>query len=442
MESLEKIEKNQAYSNIELNRIIEANTMSREDANLLTQMVYGVTQHKLTLDFYLEAYLKPGKKIESWVRQILRLSIYQALHLDRIPDHAIIDEAVKIAKKKGHKGTGNFVNAVLRNFQRDHQKNQLRKFEEIKDPLAYLEAKYSLPKVILEELIHDIGKEETEKVAAAFLKQPHASVRVNEKYISRQDALEELKDEGFDVEKSQVSSVGIRAEKGQFAQSKLFQKGWITIQDETSMLVAEALEVEAHHEVLDACAAPGGKTTHIANYLSDEEGGHVLAADIHDHKLKLIEENAKRQGFTSLVTPIKMDAKEASARLEHESFDRILVDAPCSGIGLLRRKPDIKYSKTKEDFLRLQHIQLEILNGVAPLLKTGGILVYSTCTIIRKENEDTIQKFLEEHPKFKVRHIELKESVIQAGSSGYIKIYPHEHETDGFFISALEKIKE
>lgn len=439
MESLEKIEKNQAYSNIELNRIIEASTLSREDAGLLTQLVYGVTQHKLTLDFYLAAYIKSGKKIESWVRQILRLSIYQALYLDRIPDHAIVDEAVKIAKEKGHKGTGNFVNAVLRNFQRDHQKDNLRKFEEIKNPLIYLETKYSLRKAIVEELVQDIGKEKTEKVADAFLKQPHASVRVNEKYISRQDALGKLKAEGFDVQKSQVSSFGIRAEKGPFAQSELFQKGWITIQDETSMLVSEALQVEAHHQVLDACAAPGGKTTHIANYLSEEEGGHVLAADIHDHKLQLIEENAGRQGFNSLITPIKMDAKEAADRLKHETFDRVLVDAPCSGIGLLKRKPDIKYSKTKEDFIRLHQIQIEILKGVAPLLKTGGILVYSTCTIIRKENEDTIQKFLEEHPEFKVKHIELKDSVIQAESSGYVKIYPHEYETDGFFISALEK---
>lgn len=440
VESLEKIEKDQAYSNIEINRIIEANELSREDARLLTQLVYGVTQHRLTLDFYLGAYLKKGKKVDSWVRQLLRLSIYQALYLDRIPDHAIVDEAVKIAKKRGHKGTGGFVNAVLRNFQRDHQKDQLRKFEELKDPLDYLEVKYSLPKVILEELIEDIGREETEKVAAAFLEEPHASVRVNERYISRQEALEELENEGFEVEKSQVSSVGIRAEKGQFSRSKLFQKGWITIQDETSMLVAEALDVKAHHQVLDACAAPGGKTTHIANYLSDQEGGHVLAADIHDHKLKLIEENAERQGFSPLVTPIKMDAKEAADKLDHEIFDRVLVDAPCSGIGLLRRKPDIKYNKTKEDFIRLQKIQLEILNGVAPLVKTGGILVYSTCTIIKKENEETIQKFLERHPEFRMTQIKLKESVIQAKPAGYIKIYPHERGTDGFFISALEKI--
>lgn len=437
MEVLDRVEKSQSYSNIELNHNLSASKLSPEDKALTSRLVYGVLQRKMTLDFYLSDFLSSKRKIESWVRQLLRLSTYQAVYLDRIPAHAIIDQAVQIAKERGHAGTGKFVNAVLRNLQRQ----ELKKLSSIKDPLDRLAISYSMPKELLKLLMDDYGDEQAKTMAQSFLEEPHASARVNLKHISQTQAIDSLKEDGWEAEPSPLSQWGIRMKQGHWVESRAYKKGWITVQDESSMLVAEAMAIDPHHQVLDACAAPGGKSTHIANYLDSEKGGRLLACDIHDHKIKLIQDNAERQGFSDVFSYQKMNAKEAVHQLQGQSFDRILVDAPCSGFGLLKRKPEIKYTKSVQDIKKLSQVQREILDGTAPLLKSNGILLYSTCTVFKEENDRVVANFLADHPEFSMHSLSLHsptKGLIQL--DGPLQILPQDFHTDGFFLCALEKI--
>ena len=263
------------------------------------------------------------------------------------------------------------------------------------------------------------------------------SARVDVRFLTRDEAIEALAEDGIEARESELSPYGIVADRGFLAGSELFQNGWLTIQDESSMLVAQALQIEPGQKVLDACAAPGGKTTHIAALLQDS--GSVTALDIHEHKLKLVQENAERLRVTDRIVTKELDARKAAETFESESFDRILVDAPCSGLGLMRRKPDIKYQKRAEDFMQLSKIQLDILNSCAPTLKKGGIMVYSTCTVAPEENQQVIEKFLNEHADFEKIDLSLDSKVQQAIQDQMLILYPEMFMTDGFFICAMQK---
>lgn len=433
---LDKIEKNQAYSNLLVNQSIQKYQLEAREIPLLTELVYGSLQNKYALDFQLANYIKPNQRLDSWVKQLLRISIYQFIYLDSIPDHAIINESVELAKRMGHQGIGKMVNGVLRNFQR----NGKRSFSEIKGMNERISIQYSLPLWIVDELVKSYGIDQTIAIAKSFHQRPKNSVRVNLSQISRLEAIERLTKEGYKARPSSLSSFGIIIDKGNPAKSVLFDQGLITIQDETSMLVGESLSVQKHHQVLDACAAPGGKTTHIADYLQVSEGGLVTALDIHKHKIQLIQENASRQNQTDLVVAKQADARQVNQFFPSQSYDRVLVDAPCSGMGLMRRKPDIRYSKEKEDVLRLKEIQQKILEETAKLLKIGGRLVYSTCTILPDENEQTIQDFLNKNMHYSVVHTTYKNEAVNAYRGQYgLTILPQYFDTDGFFIAVLER---
>lgn len=435
MQILEKVEKSGSYSNLLLNEAIQKNQLSPADARLMTELVYGVLQRKLTLDYYMAAFLKKNQKVDSWVKSLLRLSIYQMAFLDRIPVHAILFEAVEIAKKRGHAGISKFVNGVLRTADR----KGFPAVEDIADPVERLSIQYSFPKWMIESFVQELGEEETAALGESLLMPSHSSARVNTKMISMQEALDVMEEEGFFVQQSELSPEGIVSESGHFASSVLFKEGKLTIQDETSMLVAPALQVEPHHQVLDACAAPGGKTTHIASFLSKEAGGNVTALDLHKHKVKLIEENAERLHVGNVVKGLEQDARKVGETFVDETFDRILVDAPCSGLGLMRRKPDIRYTKKPQDLNQLHQIQVDILNNVAPKLKSGGLLVYSTCTITKEENQQTVEAFLREHKDFEQEEVFVQGPARNCLEDDNLVIYPHDFESDGFFISALRK---
>lgn len=437
MSILEKTEKNHSYSNLLLNEAIQKNNLTSADARLLTELVYGVLQRKLTLDYYLSDFLSEDKKVDIWVKNLLRLSIYQMIYLDKIPAHAILFEAVEIAKKKGHIGVSKFVNGVLRNAERKGFKS----LEVLEDPIERLSIEISMPKWLVKKFVDEIGLAETKELGEAILNPSHASARVNEKFLSVAEAVEALEEEGFDVRASEVSPVGVISNGGHFASSPLFQSGQLTVQDETSMLVAPVMQIEPHHQVLDACAAPGGKTTHIASYLSAAAGGKVTALDLHSHKVKLVQDNAKRLHVEEVVEGRTLDARKVADVFEDESFDRILVDAPCSGLGLMRRKPDIKYTKELQDLERLKEIQLAILSSVAPKLKVNGLLVYSTCTITKEENQGTVASFLATHTDFEKVSIAVNKNLEDNIHDQLLQIYPHDFGTDGFFISCLRKNK-
>lgn len=438
MEVLENVEKRRSYSNIELDSALKRNHLIPSDAGLLTELVYGVTQRKYTLDYYLEPFIRQPEEVEGWVRQLLRLSVYQFAYLDKVPSHALVNEAVEIAKFKGHEGTAGFINAVLRSVQR----KGLRSFEDISNPITRLSIQYSAPEWMIQKFTDEIGLTETEKLFSSLLTKSKASVRVNTQINTVEQAKEKLESEGFESSLSKISPVGLVSGSGHFASTSLFKEGGITIQDETSMLVAPAMQIQPNHHVLDACAAPGGKTMHIATYLSKEKGGNVTALDLHEKKLKLIIANAERLHVEHVVDMTAIDARKAAETFSTGTFDRILVDAPCSGLGLMRRKPDIKYTKTAEDIVQLAKVQGEILEAVSKCLKPEGLLVYSTCTITPEENEQVIAGFLENNPSFEAVDVYAPHLDAKNIKNGMVKIYPHNEQTDGFFIACLKKLAE
>jgi len=436
VETLEKVEKNNSYSNLALNQTIKNSELNQSDINILTELIYGVLQRKSALDYQLKGFIKNPKKIDNWVKQLLRISLYQMEYLDRIPDYAVINEAVDYAKARGHKGISGFVNGVLRNITR----SELASFEDIEPLAKRISIEQSLPEWLVVQFIDQYGEAETVDLAKSLNSKAKVSIRVNLSQISREDAKSQLAEEGFVTEESDLSPNGLISQSGLPVKSSLFTEGLITLQDETSMLVAASLQIEGHHKVLDACAAPGGKTTHIADYLDKEQAGQVTALDLHKHKVKLIEENAIRQNVNDKVDAGQMDARDVAEIFGEEIFDRVLVDAPCSGLGLMRRKPEIRYTKTQEDIDSLKKVQLAILDGVSKSVKKNGLLVYSTCTILEKENDEVVYEFLESHPEFRIKEVYTDYKLDKNKNEDFLTILPQYYDSDGFFISCLERI--
>ncbi|KRM59643.1 16S rRNA (cytosine(967)-C(5))-methyltransferase RsmB [Secundilactobacillus malefermentans] len=426
-----------AYSNLQLNNVINDHTLIPADVNLLTTIVYGVVQHRLTLDFYLAPFLKNPDKVEPWVRELLYTALFQELYLDRIPKRAIFNETIEIAKQRGHEGIRRFVTGVLHQMDR----TGLPDVATIKDPIERLVVTYSVPKWFINALIDQRGEEKALSILSKINQPANQSIRVNTVELSLDDAVRRLTEEGFEVRESIVSGTGLVVSGQPANQSTLFKNGQVTIQDESAMLPAESMQLDDQMWVLDACAAPGGKTTQIATYLSPEKGGKVTALDIHPHKIKLINQNAKRLHVQDQIEAVQLDARKVDEKFDDETFDRILVDAPCSGLGLIRRKPEIRYEKSLSDSQHLQKVQLDILNGVAPKLKTDGILVYSTCTILDEENKDVYTEFLRQNSNFRSVKVKTDKNLKLDRKTDYLEIFPDDFDSDGFFISAFQKVK-
>ncbi|MBE2975113.1 16S rRNA (cytosine(967)-C(5))-methyltransferase RsmB [Priestia megaterium] len=428
------IEKNQAFSNLLLNNSIQKRGIQGKDAGLLTEIVYGTIQRRDTLDYGLAPFLKNPKKLQPWVRVLLRLSLYQMVYLDRVPDRAILHEAVEIAKKRGHKGIASMVNGVLRNIQRSGTPS----LEEIQNPVERLAIETSHPLWLVKRWVEQYGLDKTRGICLANLMAPKQTIRVNSARFTQNEVKEALEKEGIVVEPGHFVEEALEVQKGNAAHTQAFREGMFTVQDESSMLVAHALGAEAEELILDSCAAPGGKSTHIAEQLKNS--GKVISLDIHDHKVKLIAQQAERLHLTN-IEPTVQDSRKAGEQFDKEMFDRILVDAPCSGFGVMRRKPDLKYTKTEQDVKQLARIQQDILNAVAPLLKKGGTLVYSTCTIDRDENGDVVTAFLAEHADFQKDETlaaRMPQKLKQNVKHGEIQLLP-DAQSDGFYIACLQK---
>jgi 16S rRNA (cytosine967-C5)-methyltransferase len=432
LEIIDAVEKNQSYSNLLLNQVIQKNKIEGPDVGLLTEITYGTLQRKYTLDFYLKPFLK--KKVEPWVQNLLRLSLYQMVYLDKIPDRAVIYESVEIAKRRSHRGISGMVNGILRSIQR----NGLPSLADIKDDVERLSIETSHPRWLVERWIEQFGLERTKEMCEINLLAPVQTARVNVTKTNREDVIQQLEKEGYIVQESPVLSEAIRSLKGNLVHSECFKKGFITIQDESSMIVADVLQIELNQSILDCCAAPGGKTTHIAEKLNGS--GNVVALDLHEHKAKLIKENADRLGLHNIET-IVMDSRKMGEHYQKGSFDRVLVDAPCSGLGVIRRKPDIKYVKTIHDIQALQNIQHAIIDEAAGLVKIGGLLVYSTCTVDKDENEGTVKYFLETYPSFEAYPLDVPPIIKQFVQHNMVQIFPQDFGGDGFFIACFRKIK-
>ena len=423
---LEDVFVNQAYSNIALNKHLKGSQLSAADKGLVTEIVYGTVARKLTLEWYLSHFIEDRDKLDNWLYILLLMSAYQLRFLDKIPDHAVVNEAVELAKVR-KKGSEKLVNAVLRRILREGWPDIATiKRKNKRDSIAY-----SLPVWLVSKLKEEYGEERAQAIFESLLVRNKASIRVTG--LSLKEEIKAL----LEAADSPLAATGLVKEQGHFAGHDLFVEGAITIQDESSQLVAPTLDLQGEERVLDACAAPGGKTAHMASYLTS---GKVTALDLYDHKLDLIQENAQRLGVADRVQTQKLDARKVHEFFEKDSFDKILVDAPCSGIGLLRRKPDIKYNKETADFTSLQEIQLEILGSVCQTLRKGGIITYSTCTIVSEENFQVVEAFLESHPEFE--QVKLEHECKDILKDGCILITPELYGSDGFFISQFRKISD
>jgi 16S rRNA (cytosine967-C5)-methyltransferase len=441
--ALTDIEEKQAYSNLELKHALEQAKLTRRDAALATELVYGTISRLNTLDWMLEQFLtRPLSKLESWVRNLLRLSFYQLSYLDRIPDRAVVHEAVEIAKAWGHKGISSMVNGVLR--------SRLRQPEKVSIPsdlpaVKRIALAYSHPEWMVKEWVQRFGEAEAEEMCAANNMPPVLSLRANALRVTRDELISQIEKQIADanVKPSMIAPEGVIAsDVGNIAELPAYTSGSCTVQDESSMLVARALAPESGMKALDMCAAPGGKTTHIAELMRNK--GEITALDVHPHKIQLIEANAFRLGI-SIIKSRQGDARTADELLAGQTFDRILVDAPCTGLGVIRRKPDIKWHKWQEDAQAISDIQYDILCTAARLLSEDGKMVYSTCTVQPEENEMLIRRFLAEHPEWEL-DASLAQDMPEALrekyttlAEGYMQILPHHFHTDGFFISRLKR---
>lgn len=439
LDVLTAVEQDKAYSNLLLNQALQKHHLERADAGLATEIVYGTIQRLNTIDYYLGTLVSKGLgKLQPWVRSLLRLSFYQLHYLDRVPDHAVVSEAVNIAKRRGHSGIFGMVNAVLRNAIR--RKDQWQLPQEL--PLAErIALQHSHPIWLVERWLRQLGAERTERICEANNVPPHVSIRTNPLKNSREELLRLLEESGHvDAAPSPLAPAGVIVNGGgNMALTPGYAEGLFTIQDESSMLVAEALAPAAGMTVLDCCAAPGGKTTHIAELMGDE--GVINACDIHEHKKQLIDAAATRLNLSSIRTMVA-DARELSKEFDAESFDRILLDAPCSGFGVIRRKPDLKWVKSEAEIKAIIKIQRELLEEVNTLLRPGGTLIYSTCTIEKEENEGNVMNFLQKHPEFELAPIVitgLPATLAESAQAGMLQIDPDEFHSDGFFIAKLRK---
>ncbi|KRN88583.1 16S rRNA (cytosine(967)-C(5))-methyltransferase RsmB [Ligilactobacillus ceti] len=432
VELLTKIEKQGTYSNLGLNQTIQKHNLSKKDVNLLTTLVYGVIQHQLTLEFWLKPFIKNPKKLQPWVKQLLYTALYQMQYLDKIPKRAIFNETIEIAKVKGHAGIRKFVTGILHTIDREG----LQDPNAIADPNERMSILTSTPLWLVQELTKEVGVAKMTTILESINQSPTQTVRYNRQLTSLDDLKPALEAEGFTIEESPVTPAALHLNGKFIPSSQAFAAGQIIIQDESAMLAVEAMDLQGDEAVLDACAAPGGKTTQIASYLTT---GQVTALDIHKHKVKLIAENAKRGQVADKVVAVNLDARESLTKFGAEKFDKILVDAPCSGIGLMRRKPEVKYEKTLADSQNLHRVQVGILNAVAPTLKKGGCLTYSTCTILAEENQAVIDEFLQQNPDFiQVKTPSLNNLKADRTELG-LTIYPDDYLSDGFFIASLQK---
>lgn len=423
LETIEAVFKDGAYSNLKINEVLNRETLSISDRGLYTALVYGTIQRKMTLDYYLKPFVKT--KIKGWVRRLLWMSLYQFLYMDKIPTHAIINEAVTIAKKRGGQQTGNTVNAILRRMTTE----PLPQISHIKNELERISIQYSMPLWIIKHWKTHFGLETAEIIAKEMLMPVPQTVRVNRTKATVQEVRQQLESEGYHVKQDAHIDVCLHVSNGSILQTALFKDGKISIQDKSSMFVAEILAPEQNDVILDSCSAPGGKACHTAEILGNT--GHVDATDIHAHKIDLIQHNIDKLGLVNMVAS-EHDATKPYDRM----YDKIIVDAPCSGLGVLRHKPEIKYMMSEKQVTAIVDIQLQILNNVAQHLKEGGTLVYSTCTIEQMENENVIYTFLKAHPEY---DFEPFQSPIDGKMVKTLQLLPQDLNTDGFFITKIKR---
>lgn len=426
------VQEHGAYANIALAENLKKNHFDEQERRFLTELVYGTVKAGESLDWIINRYSKrPTEKMPIFVRAILRLGIFQLFFLNRIPPSAVCNEAAELTKKYGHAGTVKFVNAVLRTASREPNRATMPETNVVE----YLSFRLQHPKWLIRRWLDAFGREETEKLCDFDNSPAVLSLRTNRLRIDRDSLLKLLRGEGAEAYPSEWVPEGVLCvEHHALDTSDALRKGFFQVQDESSMQVAYVLDPKPGDFVIDMCSAPGGKTTHLAERMNNQ--GNILAVDIHETKLARIKENARRLGISIIQTKC-LDARELGKHYP-EKADRVLADVPCSGLGVLRRRPDARWRKTESEINKLPTLQREILESAAHVLKPGGIVVYSTCTIEPQENEEVVQAFLETHKEFNLEmtgaYLPLKTS-----ENHMVQFYPQRDGIDGFFMARLRK---
>lgn len=420
LESLWRIEIKGEFAKKALDEALD-NPLSSLDKGLIMEIVYGVLRHRRRLDWIIEGQAdRDIEEIDPWVRNNLRMGTYQILFLERIPQWAAVDESVELAKFYGHTGAAGFVNGVLRNIIRNRDTIRYPSIDE--NPILHISILYSHPEWLVKRWVERFGIDETISLCKANNEIPPLTIRVNTLRIKREDLLSLLREEVEGAEPTSLSPYGIKI-KGftSIPELRSYRKGLFQVQDEGAQLIAPLLDPKKGERILDACAGPGGKATHMAEIMGDD--GEIIALDTDEKRLDLLRENVRRLG----INIIKLQKADSTKDLSYlGTFDRILVDAPCSGLGVLRRHPEGKWRKKEWIVREFQKIQLSILKNVSSLLRPEGRLVYSACSIEPEEGEEVIERFLKENIDF----------YLVAPS---LYIYPHIHGTDGFFAATIGK---
>ncbi len=424
------------YINLAADAIINSSGMSESDTALYTSLVYGVTERRITLDYIINAMaLKGGSHIEPRVRSILRLGLYQLVYMDKIPSHAAVNETVALCKNKGE---SSFVNAILRNYQRDGEKRVVFP-KESEDNVAFLSVSYSFPEWVCHSLIRDYGYDNAKGILDAFSsKAPAPTLRINTNKISVPEYKRLLDLHGISHSSTPYADSAVKLTQGaKISDLPGYDEGMFFVQDEASQISTMLLSPKAGELLIDVCSCPGSKSFGAAIDMKNE--GKIYSFDLHKNKLSLVLKSAQRLGINIIETR-EQNGKTPDSALFGRA-DRVICDVPCSGLGVMAKKPDIRY-KSEQDIEALAPLGLEILSKSALYLKAGGILLYSTCTLRQDENERTIERFLRDHPSFVLCPftVESKENgVPDIRSDGMLTLMPHIHETDGFFIAKMQR---
>ena len=432
-----EVNKEGQYSHLVIRSTLEKyQYLEKQERAFITRVCEGTLEYKLRLDYILNQFSTvPAEKMKPVIRELLRSSVYQILYMDSVPDSAVCNEAVKLARKKGFYNLTGFVNGVLRKVAREY--GSIR-FPGKEEPEDYLSVIYSMPKWLVQRFLEQYGFEKTEKMLESFLKEKPTTIRIREYLVEKAAVLESLKSQKVTVEKAPyVENAYYLKDYDYLPALDAFRVGSIQVQDVSSMLVGEIADPKEGDYVIDLCAAPGGKTLCIADKLKGT--GRVDARDISRTKTDYIRENAIRQNFLNVVVTEKDATQLDSESLE--KADIVLADVPCSGLGVMGRKTDIKYKLNPAKMQELVGLQREILEQASTYVKPGGTLIYSTCTIGKEENQDNVEWFLEHYP-YELESLDpylCEKLKSETTRKGYLQLLPGVHQCDGFFIARLKR---
>ena len=444
LQILLQIEKNEAYANIALDAAFQKWPASKQERAFCTELVYGTVRHQLTLDWIIDIFLNRGRtdNLTPAIRNILRMAFYQLYFLKYQPEAAVVDEAVKLALRFGHSGVSKLVNAVLRSYLRNPEKVVYPAADE--EPARHLSIKYSHPLWLIERWLNRFGFEATARLCEFNNRPAPVCIRVNTLRCSREELIERLRLGHVAVEKSPLVPEGLTISGFNRIESlQSHRDGWFIVQDESSMMVGHAVAPKPGETIIDLCGAPGGKTTHLAQLMNNE--GQIISVDLHEQRTKLIQENADRLGVRIIATVagdalnFKMPANDGDGADAAAAADAVLLDAPCTGTGVIRRRADSRWRRTPHDIYELTNLQYRLLEHAATLVKPGGRLVYSTCSLEPEENHLLVERFLREHQEFKPANL-CRLPGHQGQESGFFYLLPWINNTDGFFICRMDRM--